>query len=579
MGPTDAQIRRRLKLGEDNDWEFKQVAFNGDRPVGPKREDLADEMTAFANASGGVLLLGVTDDGQIPGMSPAQMAALNSLVVEIATDSVKPPLRIVVRHRELDDRAFLLVQMPKGEAVHAHSGNAFVRVGGTKCRLNDDERLRLAEQRAQGRYLWYDKRIVPETGFGTLDEHLWAPLLSVTAAEDPRRGLMNLGLLAQDESGVDRATHAGILLCTAKPQDWLPHAVIVATYYRGMDRNSEQLDSQEITGPLPTQIADAVKFVVRNMRVAAHKAPAHENMPQYSSAAVFEAVVNAVAHRDYSMYARLTRLSMFKDRLEIDSPGPLPNGMTIEAMKDSQATRNEAIASVFGRIAVGDLAGTDHRRFLMERRGDGIAIILGKTHENAGERPKIKVMNESNLLVIIPAAKLDLVPADVTVTVHSEGVPLPGADVLALFPNKTWRRATTDEAGEATFDLYTTHLPMRVYAAAPGYAAGIKWAWRPDRGGLLLELEALPAGGAVIFPQSTGHLPGLDGRLNPIRDTSDRTYLYANNIAIDEGQQQPVPFRLGKPIRLTDAVGTELSVTVVDIMGRSSLLEYRPLEH
>ena len=160
----------------------------------------------------------------------------------------------------------------------------------------------------------------------------------------------------------------------------------------------------------------------------------------------------------------------------------------------------------------------------------------------------------------------------------SQGEPLADIEVLALFPNKTWVRATTDEAGDAALDLYTTNLPMTIYVAAPGYAAGLERAWTPNRGGLLLELEPLESGGAAIFAQSTGRLPGLRGRLNPIRDTSDRTYLYADNIAIDEGRQQPVPFRPGKPMRLTDAHGSELSVTIVDILGRSALIEYRPFE-
>ena len=188
------------------------------------------------------------------------------------------------------------------------------------------------------------------------------------------------------------------------------------------------------------------------------------------------------------------------------------------------------------------------------------------------------MIDEASLVLRIPAAKLELVPADATVTVHSGGEPLAGIEVLALFPNKTWVRATTDQAGEAALDLYTTNLPMTVYAAGPGYSAGIGRAWTPSRSGLLVELEPLESGGAVVFAQSTGHVPGLRGRLNPIRDTLDRTYLYADNVAIDEGRQQPVPFRPGKPMRLTDAHGAELSVTIVDIVGQSSLLEYRPLE-
>ncbi len=431
------------------------------------------------------------------------------------------------------------------------------------------------QNRAQSRYLWFDKQIVPQTGFETLSESLWLPLLSVSGAADPRRGLMNLRLLAQDEAGVDRATVAGVLLCAQAPEKWLEYATIVATCYRGQDRASGQVDAQEIGGSLPMQVTEAVKFVVRNMRVAARKVPEREDVPQYSKAAVFEAVVNAVVHRDYSMSSRRIRLSMFKNRLEIDSPGNLPNGMTIEGMDASQATRNEVIASVFGRIPVGDIPGADHRGFLMERRGDGVSIILKETQEATGILPQYKIVDESSLVLNIPSAKLELSPADSTVTVHSNGEPLSGVDVLALYPNKTWKRATTDQAGEAALNLYTTHLPMTVYAAAPKYSAGLEREWMPSQGGLLMELNLLPTGGAAIFPLGTGNLPGIHGRLNPIRDTSDRTYLYADNIAIEEGRQQPVYFRLGKPLRLTDAHGVELSATIIDIIGRSSLVQYQ----
>ncbi len=575
----DEDIRRRLHLlGEDSRWEFKQIEFSGNTPTSPRRDDLAEELSAFANADGGVVLCGVADDGTIQGLSREQMAALDRLLVEAGTDALEPPLRIGVHHRELNGKAFVLVVVPRGEALHERSGYGFIRVGATKRRLGSDESLRLAQNRAQNRYLWFDKQIVPETGFETLVERLWEPLLSVAGAVDPRRGLRNLRLLARDEAGVDRATVAGILLCTSSPQDRLPQATIAATHYRGLNRTSGQFDAQEITGPLPAQIADAVQFVVRNMRVSARKTPEREDVFQYSRAAVFEAVVNAVAHRDYSMSSRRIRLSMFKDRLEIDSPGQLPNGMTIEGMEASQATRNEVIASVFGRIPVADVAGSGDRRYLMERRGDGVSIIRKETEEATGVPPEYEMVDGSSLVLRIPAAKLELVPADATVTVHSRGEPLVGVEVLALFPNKTWVRAITDDAGEAVLDLYTTHLPMTIYAANPGHAAGLERAWTPYQGGLLLELEPLESGGAAIFTRSTGHLPGLRGRLNPIRDTSDRTFLYADNIAIDEGRQQPVPFRLGKPLRLTDAHGAELSVTIVDILGQSALIEYRPFE-
>ena len=576
MTAPDEIIRQQLRLGEDSRWEFKQVLFSGNRPTSPRRDDLADEMIAFANANGGRLLCGVTDDGGIPGMSREQMAALSDLLVETSTDSIEPALRIEVHHRELDGKAFVLVDVPRGDSLHERNGRSHLRVGASKRLLTGDERMRLAQRRAQARYLWFDRQPVPNTGFETLSEQLWGPLLSVAGAADPARGLTNMRLLALDEADVLRATVAGVLLCAERPQEWFPQAVITATHYRGKDRASEQLDAQEIEGPLQSQLADGMKFVSRNMRVAARKSPARENMPQYSMAAVFEALVNALAHRDYSMVSRRARLSMFADRLEIDSPGQLLNGMTIQSMRASQATRNEVIASVFGRVPVGNVPGSTHRAFLMERRGDGVAIILNRTQETAGTFPEYRLVDDSNLVLSIPAAKIDLTPANAAIAVHSRGQPLAGTDVLALFPNKTYRQGTTDEAGDVALELHSTHLPMTVYAAAPGYSAGLQREWVPREGGIAIELVPLPAGGSAIFPHATGHLPGLTGRLNPIRDASDRTYLYADNIAIEQGRQQPVSFRPGAPLRLTDALGIELSVTVVDIVGRSALVEYRP---
>ncbi|MDE0262263.1 MAG: putative DNA binding domain-containing protein [Bryobacterales bacterium] len=578
MTVGDEDIRQRLALGADSRWEFKQVEFAGSCLTSPSRDDLADDMIAFANANGGTLLLGVTDDGHLQGLSREQMAALNNLIVEVSTDSIEPAPHIDVNHREVDSKALVVVDVPRGDSLHERRGRSWIRVGASKRPLTGDERTRLAQRRAQARYLWYDRQTVPNTGFETLSEQLWEPLLSVAAAAEPIRGLANMRLLARDEADVLRATVAGLLLCAKTPQQWLPQAVITATHYRGKDRASEQLDAQEIEGPLPSQIADGMKFVARNMRVAARKSPARENIPQYSTTAVFEALVNAVAHRDYSVTSRRIRLSMFLDRLEIDTPGQLPNGMTIESMHASQATRNETIASVFGRIPVGDVPGSAHHRYLMERRGDGVAIIFKETQETAGIRPEYSLVGESSLVLSMPAAKLDLTPAEATIAVHADGEPLPGIDVLVLFPNNTWRQGKTDEAGEVAVDLHSTHLPMTVYAAAPGFAARRQYDWIPQQGGLALSLERLKAGGSVIFPEATGHVPGLGGRLNPIRDTADRTYLYADNIAIEQGRQQPVHFRLGSAIRLMDAFGVEFLVTIVDIVGKAALVEYRPLQ-
>ena len=577
MNFSDEDIRRQIRLGEDSHWEFKEIQFVGNVPRSPRRDDLADELAAFANTDGGVVLCGVTDDGDVQGMSREQMDELERLLVAICTDIIKPPIRPAILRKEIEEgMPFLLVEVPQGHTQHDSPGGSYHRVGSSKRRMTSDERLRLAQQRGQARFLWFDKQPVQGTGFGSLDEALWKPLLSTVGAADPESALEKMGLLTSDENGTTRATVAGVLLCSRSPEEWLPNASIVATCYRGNDRTSGQIDAQTITGPLNRQITEAVAFAIRNMRVGAYKNPARTDLPQYSEAALFEAIVNAVVHRDYSIRGSRIRLSMFTDRVEINSPGGLPNNLTIDSMDVRQSTRNEALASIFGRIPVGEVRGSGDRQFFMERRGDGVPTIFRETEALSGKSPEYRLIDDSDLFLTIPAAATDATPATTVIMCHHCGLPVPGVELLTLFPNNTWKHATTDENGEAQVDLHSTHLPMTVFAASTRYAAHIEHDWLPAQGALAIEMQSLPEGGAVIFPEANGYLPGLSGRLNPKRDSHDRNYLYASNIAINEGQQQPVHFMPGEDLRLTDADGRELMVRIITIMGRSALVEYRP---
>ena len=162
-----------------------------------------------------------------------------------------------------------------------------------------------------------------------------------------------------------------------------------------------------------------------------------------------------------------------------------------------------------------------------------------------------------------------------TIQVVSGGWPIANADILALFPNKTWKRVQTDENGEAILELHSDYLPMTLFVAASEFRAHLEQNWIPAERELHINLVPLPGGGASVFPNATGYIPGLVGRLNPIRDTHDRTYLYADNIAINGGQQQPVSFQTGEDLHLADAEGNELLVRIIDILGRAALVGYR----
>lgn len=145
-------------------------------------------------------------------------------------------------------------------------------------------------------------------------------------------------------------------------------------------------------------------FLGRNQTISAVKVPHRVEMKQFSQRAVFEAIVNAVAHRDYSIFASKIRFFMFDDRLEIYSPGALPNTVTIESIALRQATRNELITSLLAESPVAGTVGQVGRGFYMEKRGDGVPIILSESEKLSGKKPIYRLIDESELLLTIHSA-------------------------------------------------------------------------------------------------------------------------------------------------------------------------------
>lgn len=129
------------------------------------------------------MLFSVTDAGQIKEMSRPQMDALERLIVEIISDSIKPPIRVdTFRVETPEDHPVLVVQVPEGFAQHDSPRGSFIRVGSSKRRMTSEERLRLAQKRGQRSFQSFDKQPVDGTGFGTLEQPLWKPLLSAEGA-------------------------------------------------------------------------------------------------------------------------------------------------------------------------------------------------------------------------------------------------------------------------------------------------------------------------------------------------------------------------------------------------------------
>jgi predicted HTH transcriptional regulator len=196
-------------------------------------------------------------------------------------------------------------------------------------------------------------------------------------------------------------------MASESPRTFIPNAFIQAVCYKGRERDSYQLDSRDITGPLDVQIKEACKFVRNNMKVAAIKNPGRIEFPQYSMNAVFEAVVNAVAHRDYSIYGSKIRLQMFQDRLELYSPGAIPNTMTIESLPLRQSARNELLTSLLARCRMNVDAEGSGRVYIMDKRGEGVPIIFIESEKLSGIRPQYLLIDDTELRLTIFALCFD----------------------------------------------------------------------------------------------------------------------------------------------------------------------------
>ena len=405
-------LARRIRLGEDSTLELKRILLSGARVAGPDRGDFADEMASMANGSGGTVILGIDDASRdVLGIPLDRLDAVETWVREICNDSLRPPLDATIRKIELPDAsgspvAVIRIDVPRSLFVHRSPGGYFRKIGSSKREMSPEMLARLFQERSQSRVIRFDESVVPRTSLADLDEELTRRFFrrdSAPAEEDLRK----LRVAAEDENGFSRLTVAGVLMCTHAPGNWMPHAQIQAVSYAG-ERNdvNYQTDARDLVGPLDSQVMEALHFVNRNMLVNATKEVARRERPQFSERAVFEALVNAVAHRDYSMAGARVRLHIFKNRIELYVPGSLANTLTTDSMHLRQYSRNELIVSFLARCSVPSNATLD-RTHMMERRGDGVPIILEESYELSGTYPEYALIDDSELRLVIWAAESD----------------------------------------------------------------------------------------------------------------------------------------------------------------------------
>jgi predicted HTH transcriptional regulator len=401
MFDTVDEIQRQLSSGEDSRAQFKEVRFGEHGVRSPGTDEVAGEMVAFANAEGGVIFLGVDNSGLVRGLPDDRIGAVESWVVNVATNNCNPPIHPILRKERLptsggSDALVMLVEIRRGLYVHRTStGRYYMRVGPDKRDLAPAELARLLQGR--GRAFVFDEQPVPTATAEDLDRERLEQFFVSGPFSIPWPDLLrNTRVVAKADDGPDRPTVAGLLAFGKEPRDHLPSAYIEAAVYRAERLTSNELvHAERIEGRVDAQIDEATAFVDRFMLRPARKPAGREEHPQYDIGAVHEAIVNALAHRDYAITGAKIRLFLYADRLELYSPGALPNTLTIETMPYRVFTRNQLLVGFLSRMK----SPRTGRAFL-ESRGEGVRKILEASETLSGRRPTYELFGEELRLTI-----------------------------------------------------------------------------------------------------------------------------------------------------------------------------------
>ena len=358
-----------LKRSEGKTLEFKRDLSS---PRGIVRT-----VVAFANTAGGVLLIGVEDKtGFVRGV--ADVLAAEERLANILADTVAPQVMPDIEVLPWRERHVLAAEVfPSPRRPHRVRAEGrdgvYVRVGSTNRRADPalvDEMRRFANRQA------YDEEPLPQLQSEAVDFR--AASESFAPKRKLRRGdLDTLGLVVRDQAR-KVPTVGGILLFGKgdEKERHFPDAWIQAGRFRGANR-ARIVDRRDIRGHAPALVEQATEFVVRHLSCGARiEGTRRQDLWSVPPVAVREAIVNAVAHADYAQRAGPTRVAVFEDRVEVESPGLLPFGLTIEELpRGISKLRNRVIARVF------------HELGLMETWGSGVQRMMGACDEAGCPHP------------------------------------------------------------------------------------------------------------------------------------------------------------------------------------------------
>jgi len=395
-------ILRLLSLAESKTLEFKRD-LSSPKPV-------LRTLVAFANTAGGSLLVGRADDGAVVGVN--DVLAEEERLASLIADSIAPAMMPEIEAITVEGKTLLLVRVAHwpGPFYLKDKGpvdGVYVRLGSTNRKADAamlEELGRLHSNSA------FDQLPCVGTSPGDLDKEVVGRWFADKHRSLDAAALESLGILVRHGSG-RVASNGGVILFGIADvrQHCFPDARISCARFRGSDK-SEFIDRQEM-GSLLDAVTDVPKFIARNTRLASRIAGMQrQDIPEYPAIAIREVLVNALAHADYACTGMRIFVSIFSDRLEIQSPGMFPFGMTLDDFKAGVSRiRNRVICRVL------------HEAGLMEQWGSGYQRILNTCANEGYPEPEWQELGACVRVLFRPHPDVP-VNVLVNVPVNTEGL-------------------------------------------------------------------------------------------------------------------------------------------------------------
>ena len=349
---TGEHLQDIIAQGESPTLEFKRTLT----------KKLGRELCAFANSDGGILLVGIANRGRIVGIADHDRAKPR---IERIARSAEPPIAVEI---DAIDKVLRVTVPTQSHKPYSFGGRFFRRDGATSQRMSRGEIKDLFH--ATG-HLHFDRTPCPHYHIEDhLDDAAWAVFshrAKVPEGMDRIAALRNLGLVDIRE----RMTHAGAWLMARDIRTVTTSAHISCALFLGRTK-SRILDRRDFHGDVPSMVEDAVAWILTKINVALIvRSVRRVERPELPEEALREAVANAVAHRDYRSPGNV-QVYVFKDRVEIVSPGGLPEGMTRADLGAKSLPRHPLLFSMLHRMGVAENIGSGIRRILDRCREHGV---------------------------------------------------------------------------------------------------------------------------------------------------------------------------------------------------------------